>query len=110
RACLRRPCSEPLDTPAADGDNRPETLDPPHSQGAAFITRLIVFGGAFAMAGSLAWADEKIVQLVRTPDRGIQPQALTDAQGRLHLLYFTGSPAAGHLFSVRRASIPDTIS
>jgi hypothetical protein len=42
------------------------------------------------------------VQIVATPDAGIQPQALTDSNGTLHLLYFKGDPAAGDLYYTRR--------
>ncbi|MBI5281054.1 MAG: exo-alpha-sialidase [Candidatus Solibacter usitatus] len=38
------------------------------------------------------------VTLIRVPDSGIQPQAHTDASGRIHLLYFQGQPGAGDLF------------
>jgi hypothetical protein len=42
------------------------------------------------------------VTIEKTPDGGIQPQALVDAAGVLHLLYFKGDPAGGDLFYVRR--------
>jgi hypothetical protein len=42
------------------------------------------------------------VTLLRVPNGGIQPQALADARGTLHLIYFQGEPAAGDLFYVRR--------
>lgn len=42
------------------------------------------------------------VNLLRTPDGGIQPQALVDGKGVLHLLYFKGDAEAGDLFYVRR--------
>lgn len=42
-----------------------------------------------------------VVQLVRTPGDGIQPQAVV-AGGVLHLLYFKGDPAGGDLFYVHR--------
>jgi hypothetical protein len=42
------------------------------------------------------------VTMVATPHGGIQPQAVVDGQGRLHLLYFKGDPAGGDLFHVRR--------
>src|SRR5262249_43885903 len=43
------------------------------------------------------------VELLRTPDGGIQPQAVVDAKGTLHLIYFKGDKAeAGDLFYVRR--------
>ncbi|HMF19210.1 MAG TPA: hypothetical protein VKE98_18515, partial [Gemmataceae bacterium] len=46
----------------------------------------------------------KKVILVKTPNGGIQPQALLDAKGVLHLLYFKGDPAAGDLFYWRRGA------
>jgi hypothetical protein len=55
-------------------------------------------------------AGEKQVTVVRTPGRGIQPQAVIDGQGNLHLLYFQGEPAAGNLFYVRRAPGQTTFS
>lgn len=42
------------------------------------------------------------VDLLRTPDGGIQPQAATDEKGVLHLIYFKGSPEAGNIFYARR--------
>jgi hypothetical protein len=44
------------------------------------------------------------VQLLRTPHGGIQPQAVTDAGGAVHLLYFKGEPKAGDLFYTRQDS------
>jgi hypothetical protein len=40
------------------------------------------------------------VKLLRTPDRGIQPQAALDAKGVLHLIYFKGMPGHGDIFYV----------
>jgi hypothetical protein len=42
------------------------------------------------------------VELVGLPAGGIQPQAVTDAQQVLHVLYFTGAPAGGDLYYMRR--------
>jgi hypothetical protein len=39
-------------------------------------------------------ADRSSVDVVRTPDGGIQPQAVIDAKGAVHLVYFKGSPSA----------------
>jgi hypothetical protein len=44
------------------------------------------------------------VNVLRTPDGGLQPQAAVDAAGTTHLIYFKGDPGAGDLFYVRRAS------
>ena len=42
------------------------------------------------------------VTVLRTPDGGIQPQAVIDAKGVIHLIYFKGNPFEGDLF-FRRA-------
>jgi hypothetical protein len=51
---------------------------------------------------SAGQADAPRVTVVKTPQGGIQPQALMDGRGTLHLLYFKGDSAAGDLFYVRR--------
>ena len=56
---------------------------------------------------SLAGAAEKPTVL-RTPDRGIQPQAVADAKGVLHLIYFKGKDSEGDLFYVRERAGPGT--
>jgi len=42
------------------------------------------------------------VSLLKTPNRGIQPQTVVDAAGNLHLLYFEGTPGNGNLMYLRR--------
>ena len=42
------------------------------------------------------------VTLMRTPRSGIQPQAVVDHQGVLHLIYFQGDPAHGDIFYVNK--------
>lgn len=42
-----------------------------------------------------------VVNTVRVPGGGIQPQVALDAKGVLHMIYFTGEPAHGDLFYVR---------
>lgn len=42
------------------------------------------------------------VSVSRAPAGGIQPQAMLDASGTLHLIYFKGDPAAGDIYYVRR--------
>lgn len=44
------------------------------------------------------------VTLVRTPDGGIQPQAVVDRAGTVHLLFFKGDPGHGDLFYTRLPS------
>jgi hypothetical protein len=41
------------------------------------------------------------VTLLRVPNGGIQPQAMVDANGVVHLIYFAGDPRAGDIFYVR---------
>jgi hypothetical protein len=42
------------------------------------------------------------VMVLDTPNGGIQPQAVVDAKGTLHLIYFKGEEGAGDLFYVRQ--------
>lgn len=50
------------------------------------------------------------VRLVRTPNGGIQPQAILDDQDVVHLIYFFGDPAAGNIFYVHRESGKESFS
>jgi hypothetical protein len=50
------------------------------------------------------------VRLLRTPDHGIQPQAVVDSKGVLHLIYLKGEPGAGDIFYVRREPGQDKFS
>lgn len=47
-------------------------------------------------------AGDKRIALMKTPDNGIQPQALMDARGVVHLVYLKGDPGAADIFYVRR--------
>ncbi|MBI5761340.1 MAG: hypothetical protein HZA46_22750, partial [Planctomycetales bacterium] len=59
------------------------------------LATLVVFCGR----GNVATAgDLSPVKLVRTPEGGIQPQAVVDADGSVHLIYFKGQAGAGDLF------------
>jgi hypothetical protein len=68
---------------------------------------------ALLAAGATAQGEETgagAVQLQRTPDGGIQPQAVADTQGTIHLIYFKGDPAAGDLYYVRRPAGQDAFT
>jgi hypothetical protein len=56
----------------------------------------------FLGLGRTAAAEAGRIRLVRTPQNGIQPQAVTDNRGTVHLLFFKGDPKAGNLFYARR--------
>lgn len=47
-----------------------------------------------------ALGGQKNVKLLRTPNGGIQPQAMVDGKGTLHLIYFKGAPQHGDVFYV----------
>jgi hypothetical protein len=62
----------------------------------------IAAGCALAFGPSVAAADRQDrVAVIATPGGGIQPQAVTDDGGIVHLVYFQGEPAHGDLFYVR---------
>lgn len=60
--------------------------------------------------GGLAHAEGKPPILLRTPNGGIQPQALTDARGVLHLVYLRGDPGEADVYYVRREAGSETFS
>lgn len=62
------------------------------------------------LAASVRTTDRTAVQLVRVPHAGIQPEAVFDGTGTLHLLYFAGEPRAGDLFYVRSTDYGATFS
>ena len=42
------------------------------------------------------------VTAVRLPNGGIQPQAVVDGAGELHLIYYTGDPSAGDVYYIHK--------
>ena len=62
-------------------------------------SRWLVFVLLIGMWPVASLAREK-VEFLRTPNGGIQPQAITDDQGAVHLIYFKGTREAGDLFYV----------
>jgi hypothetical protein len=62
----------------------------------AFLS-LIVASSAFSSKAD-EFANPERVRVIRTPGGGIQPQAVVDAQGVIHLIYFKGEAARGDLF------------
>lgn len=51
-----------------------------------------------------------IVTLARVPGNGIQPEAVVDRRGVVHVLYFSGEARAGDLFYVRSSDFGVTFS
>lgn len=65
--------------------------------------RDIISAGLNALIGhSSERPSEAGVTLIRTPDGGIQPQAVLDASGVLNLVYFKGSADAGDVYYVQK--------
>lgn len=81
-------------------------MPPPGSQTLLLLAALAAGGVAPEAAKPAAAA----VSLVATPDGGIQPQAIMDSRGTLHVIYFKGQPGSGDLFYVRRPAAAPTFS
>jgi hypothetical protein len=63
----------------------------------------LVVATAISLAGLQTTSPpDNRVELAATPNGGIQPQAVVDAAGTIHLLYFKGEAGGGDLFYVRR--------
>ena len=68
------------------------------------VGSVLVLMGAAAVAASAGSPPARVtsaVELRRVPNGGIQPEAVLDRNGVLHMIYFAGSPAGGDLFYVR---------
>ena len=76
-----------------------------HIPAARYYEHMILRSLAILLAGA-AWACAATVSgspvtLVRVPGDGIQPQAVMDGEGVLHLIYFRGEASAGDIYYVR---------
>ena len=73
--------------------------------GLVLVTLLLCRIGA-----SAGVSDANAVALIRVPGNGIQPEAVIDARGTMHVLYFAGQPNAGDLFYVHSKDYGTTFS
>ena len=75
-----------------------------HKTVPAAIGLLLLVALFLAPAGAHGSEEKRAggVTVLKTPDGGVQPQAVIDARGTIHLIYFKGEPGAGDLFYVRR--------
>ncbi len=55
-----------------------------------------------ALAATPTPASSGRATVIRTPDNGIQPQAVIDSKGVVHLIYYKGDPGGGDIFYVWR--------
>ena len=72
-----------------------------HSNVLKQLALAVVLGTA--LLAPAARADLRLVRVSRLPDGAIQPQAVTDQDGVIHLIYFKGDPMHGDVFYVRSA-------
>ena len=63
----------------------------------------IGFFAAYCLCANVLFAAGPKVTFEKTPYGGIQPQAMVDSTGTLHLLYYKGLPREGDLYYVARA-------
>jgi len=56
-------------------------------------------GSALALRGS----GVEGVAVLKTPDRGLQPQAVVDRKGVIHMVFLAGDPAASAVYYVRKS-------
>lgn len=75
--------------------------------GVLICASLLAVSVAWSGAGCVPSHASAAVTLLPTPNGGIQPQAVVDASGTLHLLYYKGDPAHGDLFYVHKKLGPD---
>ncbi len=73
------------------------------------MRRLLVLVILLAIVAADVFADTDVV-LLKSPNDGIQPQAVSDKSGTVHLLYYKGDALAGDLFYVRRSRGDDDFS
>lgn len=73
-----------------------------------FSLILLMSGLIFIAGVQVAQNASGKVKLLRVPNNGLQPQAVIDERGVLHLIFFSGEPGGGDLFYLRRdAGKPD---
>jgi hypothetical protein len=69
---------------------------------AKWVRRVGILGFLCAACLRSMAAESSRVALVRCPGDGIQPQAVSDRRGTVHLIYYRGDPRHGDLFYVRQ--------
>lgn len=66
-----------------------------------YVVVSIVVALAAALPSAPGATGEPRVSVVATPDGGIQPQAVVDGQGSIHIVYFKGDAGGGDLYYTR---------
>ncbi|MCH8326997.1 MAG: hypothetical protein IID15_00550 [Candidatus Marinimicrobia bacterium] len=65
--------------------------------------RILTFAFIMLTTSALSAGGAEQVEYLQVPDGGIQPQAVADAHGTLHLVYYQGASKQGNLYYVTRA-------
>ena len=66
---------------------------------------------ALLLPAAPSWsATPPMISLLRTPHGGLQPQAVVDASGVVHLIYFQGKASGGDIFYMRQKSGGETFT
>ncbi len=76
---------------------------------------LVSLCAAVSLCGVVPFAASEMsrnpdISLIRVPNSGIQPQAVMDRSGTLHLLYYSGDPAGGDLYYMKSSDAGRTWS
>src|SRR5436309_930288 len=79
------------------------------SMGAEISRRSFLISSA-SSAALLAGDEQRNVHSLKTPNRGVQPQAVVDSRGVIHLVYLYGDPAAADIGYVRKGPNDETFS
>ncbi len=74
------------------------------------VALMLVAGASIVPAASRLPPPAPRVEIRTVPNAGIQPQAVIDGAGKLHLLYFKGAPEGGDLYYVAQGPGDDGFS
>jgi len=72
-------------------------------------SRRAFLSGLGAAILARAWQQNKVT-IIKTPERGVQPEAAVDERGAIHLVYLYGDPAAADIGYVRRDAGAESFS
>ena len=76
----------------------------------SILPAVVALGFALCQPAVSAPKDERQVRVLRVPDGGLQPQAVVDRHGALHIVYLTGEPRHGDIFYARSSDGGRTFS
>lgn len=76
----------------------------------AFCALLVMIIGQPLQPGHAVRPVKPQIELIRIPDQGIQPQAVTDERGTVHLIYLRGEAATADIYYVQHRADSDSFS